>query len=135
MVAIRTLAMKIVLREDELVGLGLPIEYLASAGRAEIRKELIQKFVEASKDLLLAIHDSAPFYPSPIRQAANDTHKATKALFDLQMRALGQFVAEDDQFAKESKILLQAIIEGVDCVESLIRDRLADVEVVGGVRA
>ena len=135
MVAIRTLAMKIVLREDELVGLGLPIEYLASAGRTEIRKELIQKFVEATKALLLAIHESAPFYPEPIRQAANNTHQAAKALFDWQMRALGQFVAEDDQFAKESKVLLLAIVEGVDSVESLIRDRLADVEVVGGVRA
>src|ERR1035441_4502696 len=53
MVAIRTLAMKIVLREDELVGLGLPIEYLASAGRAEIRKELIQKFVERRRTCFL----------------------------------------------------------------------------------
>jgi hypothetical protein len=135
MVASRTLAMKIVLREDELVALGLPVEYLASTGRAEFRKELIQKFAEAMKGLLLAIHDSAPFYPEPIRQAANNTHQAAKALFGWQMRALGQFVAEDEQFAKQSRTLLLAIVEGVDSVESLIRDRLADVEVAGGLRA
>jgi len=133
MVAVRTLATKIVLREDELVGLGLPTEYLASAGRVEIRKQLIQKLAEASKSLLLAIHNSAPFYPGPIRQAANETHKAAKALFDWQMRALGQLIAEDEQFAKENKTLLHAIIKGVDGVESLIRDRLAAVEVVNSI--
>jgi len=131
MVAIRTQAMKIVLREDELVGLGLPSEYLASAGRVEIRKGLIQTFVEASKSLLVAIHVNAPFYPKQIREAANNTHQAAKALFDKQLGALAQFVDEDEQFARESKLLLQAIVEGVDLVESLIRDRLAAVEVVG----
>jgi hypothetical protein len=135
MVPIRTLAMKLVLREDELIGLGLPAEYLASPHRTEIRKDLILKFLEASKELLLAIHDSAPFYPETIRQAANKTHQATKALFDSQMKALGQLVAEDEQFAKENKILLREIVEGVDRVESLIRDRLASVEVMSGVRA
>ena len=135
MVAIRTLAMKLVLREDELISLGLPIEYLASPGRVELRKDLVQKFVKTSTGLLLAIQESAPFYPEPIRQAANDTHGATKRLFDCQMRALGQLVAEDDEFAKENMVLLKAISEGVDQVESLIRERLADVEVMVGVRA
>jgi hypothetical protein len=130
MVAIRTLATKIVLREEELVELGLPIEYLASAGRTQIRKDLIQKFAEASKDLLVAIHESAPFYPEPIRQAANHTHQAAKALFDWQMKALGQFVAEDEQFANQNKVLLLAVVEGTNHVETLIRDRLAEVEVV-----
>lgn len=67
MVAVRTLATKMVVREGELIELGLPDGYLDSSGRVEIRKNLIQKFAEESRDLLLAVHDNAPFYPAPIR--------------------------------------------------------------------
>jgi hypothetical protein len=141
MVAVRTLANKIVLREGELVNLGLPGDYLASADRVEIRKKLIQKFLEASQGLLLAVHDNAPFYPAPIREAANDTHKSANDLLDKHLAALthflgnGEDVATGDQFTTESKALLLVIFEGVDRVESLIRDRLAAVEVVDRTRA
>jgi hypothetical protein len=64
-VAVRTLATKIVLREAELTDLGLPGDYLASTDRVEIRKALIHRFVEAAQGLLLAVHDNAPFYPAP----------------------------------------------------------------------
>lgn len=138
MVAVRTLAQKIVLRESELMDLGLPGEYLASVDRVEIRKKLIQNFVDASQGLLLAVHDNAPFYPAPIREAANRTHGAAKQLIDKHLTALTHLVNGNDiqnqQFTAESKILLLAIVEGVDRVESLIRDRLAAVEVVNSVR-
>jgi hypothetical protein len=140
MVAVRTLAAKVVLREGELIDMGLPDGYLASPDRVEIWKSLIQKFVDASQSLLLAVHDNAPFYPAPIREAANDTHGATKELIDKQLAALtslvkGTDVTRSEQFTAESKTILRAIIEGVDLVESLIRYRLAAVEVVGSVRA
>ena len=140
MVAIRTLATKLVFRESELIGFGMPDGYLASADRTKIRKELVHKFVEAAQTLLLAIHDNAPFYPSPIREAANNTHGAVKALIDKHLTALttqfaeGTDVTVDEQFITDSKALLQAIIEGVDLVESLIRERLAAVQVVNSVK-
>ena len=138
MVAVRTLATKIVLREGELIDLGLPSEYLASADRLEIRKDLIQKFVKALQDLLLAVHDNAPFYPEPIRGAANDTHRAAIDLVDKNLAALTHFVKgvdviKDEQFTTDCKVLLRVIMEGVDRVESLIRGRLAAVEVVNSV--
>jgi hypothetical protein len=139
MVAVRTLATKIILREDELIDLGLPSQYLARADRAAIRKELIQKFVEAAQGLLMAIHDNAPFYPASIRKAANDAHGAARDLIDKHLAAFthlvkGVDVTKNEQFISESKAFLREIIEGVDHVESLIRDRLAAVEVVNSVR-
>jgi hypothetical protein len=139
MVAVRTLADKVVLRELELIELGLPSGYLASTDRVEIRKALITKFVEAAQDLLLAVNDNAPFYPAPIRKAANDTHRAAKDLIDKHLTALTHFakgvdVTRGEPFIGESKAVLRTIIEGVDLVESLIRDRLAAVEVVNSVR-
>jgi len=139
MVAVRPLATKIVEREAELTDLGLPGDYLATANRFEIRKDLIRKFIEAAQNLLLAIHDNAPFYPAPIRNAANDTHGAAKNLIDKHLSALihiaeGVDVTKSEQFIAESQTILRSIVEGVDHVESLIRDRLAAVEVVNTVR-
>lgn len=134
MVAVRTLANKIVLREGELIDLGLHDEYLASAARVEIRKDLIRKFTEASQGLLLAVHDNAPFYPAEIREVANETHGAAKDLIDKNLSAIthllkGVDVTVSEEFSTESKTLFRAIAEGVDRVEYLIRARLAAVEV------
>jgi cytochrome c556 len=136
MVTVRTLGDKIVLRESELGDLGLPSEYLASVDRAPIRMKLLKEFVEASKRLLVAIHDSAPFYPAPIREAANKTHRAAKDLFTkylsafTQQTAAGIDVTGDAQFINGGKTLLLALFEGVDQVESLMRERLEAVQVV-----
>jgi hypothetical protein len=83
--------------------------------------------------------DNAPFYPAPIREAANDTHAndthgAAKDLIDMHLTALTHFakgvdVTQGEQFIAESETVLRSIVEGVDLVESLIRDRLAAVEV------
>jgi len=140
MVAVRTLAAKMVLREEELTELGLPDGYFESPGRVEIKKDLTQKFAKASQSLLLAVHENAPFYPSPIREAANDTHIAAKSLLDRHLTAMTEFlkgvdVTREERFIAESKTVLRSIVEGVDRVESLIRDRLASVEVVNGFRA
>jgi hypothetical protein len=45
---------KIVLREDELIELGLPSDYLASGDRVTIRKALVSKFVEAARFALVS---------------------------------------------------------------------------------
>ena len=139
MVAIRTLANKIVHRESELIEHGVPDGYLTSPKRIEIRKDLISKFVKAGQDLLLAIHDNAPFYPAAIRNAADNTHRAAKGLMDKQLNALARLIEGVDitmceQFTAESESIRRTIIEGVDLVESLIRDRLAAVEVVNSIR-
>ena len=136
MVAVRTLADKVVLREGELVDLGLPSDYLASVDRAPIRMSLLKEFVEAAKRLLVAIHNNAPFYPAPIRETANDTHRVARDLFAKYLSAFtSQTVPEVDvtvaaQFTRESKALLLALVEGVDRVEVLIFERLAAIQVV-----
>ena len=135
MVAVRTLATKMVLREGELTELGLPDGYFVSPARVEIRKNLTREFAEAAKSLLLAIHENAPFYPEPIREAASNTHELARALFDKQLTALTEFtkgndVTRNEQFTQENKAILQVIIVGVDRVESLIRERLSAVKVV-----
>jgi hypothetical protein len=136
-VAVRIDAQKVVLRESELRYLGLPEEFIASLGTLETRRKLIQNFVEAAQALLSAVHDNAPFYPAAIRKAANDTHQTARQLIDKHMTALTHFASGTDiqnqQFTAESEALLLAIVEGVDRVESLIRERLAAVEVVNSV--
>lgn len=138
MVAVRTQAFKIMEREKELIALGLPDDFLVSSPRAEIRKELMAAFVRALKDLLWAIHENAPFYPAPIREAANETQSAAKDFADKHLKlftheARGIDLTKDDEFVTETSIILRTIVKGVDTVESLIRARLADVRVVDGL--
>jgi hypothetical protein len=138
MVAVRILAVKIVRREGELADLGLHADYLASPERLKILKSLIEKFVRAAKDLLSAIQDNAPFYPAPIREAANGTQGAAKELFDKQLKAITHVLkgndAEHEKLRTECEPILRTILEGVDLVESLIRERLAAVEVVNSMK-
>ena len=134
MVAARTLADKLVTREDEVSKLGFPAEYLADPARIEIAKALLPKFVHAGTELLLAIHENAPFYPANIREAANDTHCSVKQLTDKYLLNFAQLtqgvlLSKDKHFIAETNTILLAIFEGVDLVESLIRDRLAAVTV------
>lgn len=138
MVAVRTLAPKVVHRESELKELGVPADYLDSVGRLQLRKDLLMKYAEAAQALLLAIHNNAPFYPAPIREAANTTHGKVKDLLDKHMAAFvrrvkGVDVTVDPQFVTEDTAVFKAILEGVDNVESLIRNRLSDVQVVNSV--
>lgn len=135
MVAVRTLATKLVLREEELIDLGVPDGYLASPERVRIRRKLIQDFANAAKVLLLAIHNNAPFYPANVREAANETHQSAKNLFDKNVSALTRLNENvdlfiDKQFIGESKVLLAEIEKGSDKVEALVRERLAAVQVV-----
>lgn len=62
---------------------------------------------------------------------------AAKHLLDKHLTALTHLVkgidVQNQQFTAENKDLLMAIVEGVDRVESQIRDRLAAVEVVNSV--
>ena len=97
----------------------------------------MSKLVNAGQGLLLAIPDNAPFYPAPIREAANDTHGAAKDLIDMHLAALTHFakgldVTKGEQFIAERETTLRSVVEGVDLVETLIRNRLAAVEVVNG---
>jgi hypothetical protein len=138
--SIRTLAMKLVRRESELIMQGLPDGYFSSPTRMEIRKDLIEKLAKASRDLLEATHKNAPFYPASIRESANDAHVAAKNLFDKQMAALthllkGADITRDEQFTRGNEELLSALVKHVDHLESLIRERLAVIEIVNSAKA
>jgi hypothetical protein len=136
MCAVRTIAWKLVRRESELIDLGLPVNYLASADRVEIRKKLYTQFIDAAGTLLLAIHNNAPFYPAQIREAANNTHVAAVGLINRHLSAFSHLtetgidITVDAAFRAENETPLRAIIEGVDGVENLIRKRLSEVQVV-----
>jgi hypothetical protein len=135
MAVVRAQATKIVFREIEMTAIGIPDSYLSHPDRVNIRRELLSKFTNAAQDLLWAIHDNAPFYPATIRKEANDTHSAAKGLIDKHLTALTSFtkgvdVTKNVDFLSESKTLLLKIVAGSDLVESLIRDRLAAIQVV-----
>ncbi len=63
MVAVRTIASKIVFHDDELMKLGLPDDFLTSAQSVDTRKEFLKQFTQAASNLLFGIQDNAPFYP------------------------------------------------------------------------
>ncbi len=135
MVEVRPVADKLVNREEELDQLGLPEEYLGSEDRLRHQKDLTRQLVSAAKGLLTAIHDNAPFYPAPIRDVANEAHKATVQLVRKNLRAITEAmksnnIVRTEQFYSESHELLIHLVGQVDKVESLIRERLAAVQVV-----
>lgn len=138
MCVVRSMAPKLAHRENEWKQLGLSETYVSVPERIEIRKELISKFIDAAGRLFSAIHNSAPFYPAPIREEANNTQGAAKDLIDKHLAAFIEFadkrvdITADPTFIAESETTLRAILEGVDRVEALMRDRLSDVQVVNG---
>lgn len=141
MVGVRNVSNKLLMRETELRNLGLSESYLNSPAsrekRIEIKRALLERATEALQALLLATHDNAPFYPTPIRTAANETHRAAKELSDKHLSAFpalekGANYTIDPAFVQESEALWKRIVEGVDLTEVLIRDRLAEVQVVYG---
>jgi hypothetical protein len=134
-VEVRPMADKLVNREEELRRIGLPEEYLDDGTRLKNQKELTQRLAKAAQGLLTAIHENAPFYPAPIRNVANEAHKATIQLIIKNLNAIseatkGSNVARTRQFHLESHAILLHLIREVDKVESLIRERLAAVQVV-----
>lgn len=135
-VAVRTSANKLVYREGELSTLGMPPEYLASVERTPIRRNVMEVFIAALRDLLLAIHENAPFYPEHIRIAANSAHLAARDLFTMSMKAFthaaaaGNDLVLDPRFTEQSAALLLVISQHIDHVEDLIRKRLAAVQIV-----
>jgi len=134
-VEVRPVADKLVNREHELRQLGLPEEYLNSEERLRHQKELTEKLVDVARGLLSAIHENAPFYPAPIRDAANEAHKATIQLVRKNLGAVaeavkGNNVARTQEFHSESMAILLQLIGEADRLESLIRKRMQAVRVV-----
>ena len=133
-VEVRPIADKLVNREIELHQFGLPQEYLANEERLKYRKDLTQKLVSASQGLLSAIHNNAPFYPALIRQAANEAHSVAFELIKKNLGAmtqvlLGTNIIQNEDFHSECETILLQLVQKTDEVESLIRDRLAAVQV------
>ena len=134
-VEVRPVADKLVNRESELHQIGLPDEYLDNEIRLKHRKNLTQQLTSAAQGLLSAIHDNAPFYPAPIRDVANEVHKVTIQLVRKNLGAIAETIKDHNivqtqEFYLESQAILIQLIMEVDKVESLIRERLAAVQVV-----
>ena len=137
-VDVRPVADKLVNRERELHQIGLPDEYLNGEGRLKQREDLTHQLVTAAKGLLSAIHDNAPFYPAPIREAANDAQKTAILLVGRNLSAItgamtGNNFARTEDFYLETVAILAKLFEEIDKVESLIRERLAAVQVISPI--
>lgn len=137
-VDVRPVAHKLVNREGELHEIGLPEEYLNGEDRLKHQKDLTERLVIAAKGLLTAIHDNAPFYPAPIRNAANEAHKTTIRLVGKHLSAItealkGHKITQSQDFYLESAAILGQLMKEIDEVESLIRERLAAVQVVNPI--
>jgi hypothetical protein len=137
-VEVQPLADKLVNREGELHQLGLPDDYLNNEVPLQYRQDLIHQLVIAAKGLLSAIHDNAPFYPAPIRYASNEAHKTTVQLLRKNFSAIaeagkGNNIIQTREFYLEGSAILLELIINIDIVESLIRERLAAVQVVNPI--
>lgn len=135
MVDVRPIADKLVNRESELHQIGMPEEYFSSPQRLEQRKKLTQQLVEASTGLLSAIHDNAPFYPALIRESANEAQRTAVRLVHKSLSAfteatLSNNVAQTQDYRLECAAILVQLFREIDKVESLIRERLAAVQVM-----
>jgi hypothetical protein len=137
-VDVRPVADKLVNREGELHQIGLPEEYLNNEARLKHRQDLTQQLVTAAKGLLSAIHDNAPFYPAPIRDAANEAQKTTVRLVEKSLGAVteamkGNNIVHTKEFYLESVAILLQLIRETDKVEAVIRERLSAVQVVNPI--
>ena len=137
-VDVRPLADKLVNREGDLDKVGVPEAYLNSNSRLKHRQDLTQQLVVAAKALLSAIHDNAPFYPAPIRAAANEAHRTVIRIVGANLSAItkamqGSDATRTEDFYLESVEILRQLFEEIDKLESLIRERLAAVQVVNPI--
>ena len=99
------------------------------------RKNLITEFIESDKKFLFATNENAPFYPSKMREIANQIHLAAKELGELQLTEAvkaegGEYVFNNKEFISACNIHVREIIIKTDILESLIRERLEIVRVI-----
>jgi hypothetical protein len=135
MVAVRIAAAKPVFKEAELAGMGIPDEYLALDQAAVRMKDTVDKLREVFNESNRAIHDHAPFYSAPIRVTASKVQELTLSLLMKFMEGLTESVKGNDvilskEFRQDGINRYGEIAVGIDHVETLIRARLAEVQVL-----
>jgi hypothetical protein len=142
MVPVRSLARKIVLREGELVVLGLEAGDVSEEAKIEIFKRLLEQYTQAAQQCMLAINEHAPFYTADIRKKANEVHGLAHVVLKTSLagfvaRAKGKSLPTDQTIIadEERRKELTALMSGVDSIEEMIRKRLNEVQVLNLVTA
>jgi len=137
MVPVRSLARKIVLREGELVVLGIETGDVSEEAKIEIFKRLLEQYTEAAQKCMLAINEHAPFYTADIRKKANEVHGLAHVVLKTSLagivaRAKNKSLPTDQAIIAEEECRkeLIALTSGVDSVEEMIRKRLNEVQVL-----
>ncbi len=135
-VPVRSLAHKIVMREGELPLLGLETGDVSEETKIANIKRLLTEYTQASNLCVLAINEHAPFYAADIRREANDVHglahvvlQTNLAALVARMKAEALPLGQSASAAEKSRKELKALMEGVDRVEDMIRDRMNGVRV------
>ena len=136
-IPVRALATKLVSIDGELTEIGI-VKGDFSDAEMEMRiAELLQKYASALTECVTTINEHAPFYPTEIRQSANEMHKFgnrihkthTSAFVERQKTQLTYF--EQARAAKQEYLReLLAYIKSAELVEELIRKRMASVRVL-----
>ena len=102
---------------------------MAAETAQSLVQTLLPKFGNFLAQSTAAIQDSAPFYPADIRAAALEAHKFAHGFWS-------KFMAEHSDHSKEmgwSSQRVREVIEvihHIDCVEVIIRERLASVRLI-----
>jgi hypothetical protein len=131
-VPVRTIARKIVKREGELTDIGLEPGDVTEEAKIENIKNLLHKYAQKSSECVAAINEHAPFYPADIRKKANEVHAQAHQVFATNLalvvaRQKGQPVSIEAETARHKE--LDALMDGTDALEEMIRKRMSDVQV------
>jgi hypothetical protein len=132
MVPLRGIANKLVKRDSELAELGLRPGDVTDPHRRQNLQNLIERYQKALEDALRAINNHAPFYPAEIRKSANAVHVLGVSIFQINLSVLiamnkGQPANRD---SVTERAALASLMERMDAVEGMIRERLGSVQVI-----
>jgi hypothetical protein len=137
MVPLRTIAMKIISRESDLAEFGLVQGDVSESDKIKNKELLLARFARAISDNTHAVNDNAPFYLADIRNASNGAHVFAHVIFKTHVSALvaqkkGQTStpAQAELFELQSRKEIVPLMEKIDCVEEMIRNRLNAVRIM-----
>ena len=141
-VPVRSIAHKIVMRDDELDALGLEDGDVSEKNKVENIDRLLKRYADAVRESMFAINEHAPFYAAGIRKRANEVHGLAHVVWKtntvvLVARMKGKLLSADQALIaeEERRQELKALFDGVDSIEEMIRARMADVRVFNPVIA
>jgi len=128
MIKLRGMITKYATFEEELIEVGVAIDLARGAAPAMLQANL-KSFVVVLTDCTTVINEHAPFYPENIRNSANDVVRLARKFW-------AKFIAQtinntaDFEWSHARKLEAIEVMQGVDQLETMIRQRLASVRLI-----